>query len=319
MSPQKRGLTKVFPLCDRCMLYQLVYGAPPFHSLNLTQKIRAITNPKHQISYPSTGAAVQDPTLVAIMKHCLQYNPKLRPPIEGLNGLLVQRREQPNAFTLSTLSAEGTRQSASVAQQQLMKESLKILLRDVSKLTPAQLTVCSKFGDDSIAKLMRTLVKHSARKSSSTHADNVLLEACGVEIAEELRKSVAPPAAPPMPKMNGGLLAAIGGGAAKLKGKRRKKKPARKLKSPVKTSKASRAGVGGGINLSDILAVKDGLKKNARRRGSTKSKGRQKQSKPQKKEAPSPWAISTAMRNRRQALGDLSPATQTIHEDSFEW
>ena len=99
---------------DRCILYQLVYGAPPFHSLNLTQKIRAITNKKWKIPYPPTGAAAQDPSLVTVMRRCLQFQPELRPPIFGTNGLLVTSPADETAFTLAPSQPQ---QQASNAMQ----------------------------------------------------------------------------------------------------------------------------------------------------------------------------------------------------------
>lgn len=35
-----------------CILYQLVYGHAPFSTLNLYQKLHAITDPKHKIKFP---------------------------------------------------------------------------------------------------------------------------------------------------------------------------------------------------------------------------------------------------------------------------
>ena len=38
-----------------CILYQMVYGRPPFAALTTIQKLHAIPNPKFSISYPDQG------------------------------------------------------------------------------------------------------------------------------------------------------------------------------------------------------------------------------------------------------------------------
>jgi serine/threonine-protein kinase TTK/MPS1 len=63
-----------------CILYQLVYGAPPFASLGVMQKIKAIADPNHVISYPS-GKSEE---LVGIIKSCLEFSAKRRATIPGL-------------------------------------------------------------------------------------------------------------------------------------------------------------------------------------------------------------------------------------------
>ena len=35
-----------------CILYQMVYGHPPFHKLSLFQKLKTIINPNYKIAYP---------------------------------------------------------------------------------------------------------------------------------------------------------------------------------------------------------------------------------------------------------------------------
>lgn len=75
-----------------CILYQLVYGRPPFASLSLLQKMRAILDTKHCISYPTLdgdgGRCAAMSQIQDVMKQCLQRKPLLRPPITGRNGLL---------------------------------------------------------------------------------------------------------------------------------------------------------------------------------------------------------------------------------------
>jgi serine/threonine-protein kinase RIO1 len=68
-----------------CILYQMVYGKTPFADyVGISQKVLAITNVNHEIHFPD---GVDESSMDA-MKLCLQRDPKLRPPIIGVNGLL---------------------------------------------------------------------------------------------------------------------------------------------------------------------------------------------------------------------------------------
>ncbi|KAL9621025.1 MAG: hypothetical protein Q9160_004543 [Pyrenula sp. 1 TL-2023] len=69
-----------------CILYQMVYGAPPFAHLNSNMaKLHAITNPKFEIAFPSTGVGgVAVPrNLIVTLKKCLQRDQRLRPTVEA--------------------------------------------------------------------------------------------------------------------------------------------------------------------------------------------------------------------------------------------
>ena len=64
-----------------CILYNLVYGVTPFHSIkSLMQKIYAITNPNFEIPFKS----VSDPLLLDVLKSCLKRDPKERASVEEL-------------------------------------------------------------------------------------------------------------------------------------------------------------------------------------------------------------------------------------------
>lgn len=72
-----------------CILYQLVYGRPPFAHLTKTyERIMAIPNPKVQIEYPSTGiGGIVVPTgLIRTLRRCLNRDPAARPTILQLLG-----------------------------------------------------------------------------------------------------------------------------------------------------------------------------------------------------------------------------------------
>lgn len=76
-----------------CILYQIVYGKPPFaHIANQVQRIMAIPNPRHVISFPATtplaksssSSNIVPPGLIRTMKRCLQRDPTLRPTVDDL-------------------------------------------------------------------------------------------------------------------------------------------------------------------------------------------------------------------------------------------
>ena len=78
-----------------CILYQFVYGFPPFANMGLVQKLHCIVDPKHVIPFPEINAsnASQDATnenasatrvVVDILKGCLKRDAKQRPSISEL-------------------------------------------------------------------------------------------------------------------------------------------------------------------------------------------------------------------------------------------
>jgi serine/threonine protein kinase len=67
-----------------CILYQMVYGRPPFAALNTIQKLSSIPNPKTVIKYPEWGESAA----VESMRACLVHDPRSRAKIQGTAGLL---------------------------------------------------------------------------------------------------------------------------------------------------------------------------------------------------------------------------------------
>eukprot|EP00963_Diacronema_lutheri_P001203 scaffold76_cov363-Pavlova_lutheri.AAC.15 len=63
-----------------CIFYQMVYGHTPFSHLPFIQKLHAITDNSHEISFP----AVPNPHAMDVMKRCLDRNPKRRITIPQL-------------------------------------------------------------------------------------------------------------------------------------------------------------------------------------------------------------------------------------------
>ncbi|KAJ1431961.1 kinase-like domain-containing protein, partial [Ochromonadaceae sp. CCMP2298] len=68
-----------------CILYQIVFGRPPFAALNTIQKLATIPSPKHVIRYPDWGEAAA----VDAMRACLVHDPRARRGIAGPEGLLL--------------------------------------------------------------------------------------------------------------------------------------------------------------------------------------------------------------------------------------
>ena len=63
-----------------CILYQMVYGTTPFAALPFIQKLHAITDDKHAISFPGcTNVHIDE-----VMKRCLDRNPRTRITIPEL-------------------------------------------------------------------------------------------------------------------------------------------------------------------------------------------------------------------------------------------
>lgn len=90
-----------------CILYQMVYGAPPFHKLGVYQKMRAIPDPEYCIEYPEHATRFESPqksgdgspqqnkildhmtrsvptVVISTIKRCLDRGPKARATIPDL-------------------------------------------------------------------------------------------------------------------------------------------------------------------------------------------------------------------------------------------
>lgn len=88
MSPLKKTGMKIGRPSDiwslGCILYQMIYGRPPFAALNTIQKLVAIPNPNYEIAYHPH----EDQDALETIKSCLVRHPRERSPITGPEGLL---------------------------------------------------------------------------------------------------------------------------------------------------------------------------------------------------------------------------------------
>jgi serine/threonine protein kinase len=69
-----------------CILYQLVYGHPPFAHLSMMQKLQSIVNATCRIAFPPPPGlpVAESGDLLSILQACLVRDPKGRPTLEDL-------------------------------------------------------------------------------------------------------------------------------------------------------------------------------------------------------------------------------------------
>ncbi|KAJ3091324.1 hypothetical protein HK102_000967 [Quaeritorhiza haematococci] len=104
-----------------CILYQLVYGRPPFaHLMPVMRKLQCIVDPNFEIEFP----LVEDESVLEVIKSCLQRDPKKRMTIPEL---LAHTFLNPSV----AIAANGT--SASVM---IGKKTIDHLLRQLAILGP---------------------------------------------------------------------------------------------------------------------------------------------------------------------------------------
>lgn len=98
-----------------CILYQMTYGKPPFaHITNQMQRIMAIPNPRHEVSFSATGiGGVHVPrSLIQTLRGCLNRDAKQRPTV---NQLLSHN--DPFLYPDSPSAGSGSREVDSEASQ----------------------------------------------------------------------------------------------------------------------------------------------------------------------------------------------------------
>lgn len=109
-----------------CILYNLVYGVTPFHSIkSLMQKIYAITNPNYEIPFKP----VSDPLLLDVLKLCLKRDPKERASVEQL-------------LKHPYLAEENTASTNTVSE--IPNPDLQNVLKQMQSLTPRRMRYVTK-------------------------------------------------------------------------------------------------------------------------------------------------------------------------------
>ena len=131
-----------------CILYQMVYGHTPFSHLQFIQKLHAITDPNHQIEFPS----IQNQSLLDVMKRCLDRNPKTRIGIPELLEHMFLNPSQGNMAPSNLLTPEflnsmlmqlssmhGGQSSADISKlsQELCKQLAAGTVPDLKSLMPS--------------------------------------------------------------------------------------------------------------------------------------------------------------------------------------
>ncbi|KAJ3113025.1 hypothetical protein HK098_007863, partial [Nowakowskiella sp. JEL0407] len=71
-----------------CILYQIIYGKPPFADIPVIRKFQCIPDPKFEISYPTTSPFIEggvvEESAINVLKKCLDRDPKKRSTINEL-------------------------------------------------------------------------------------------------------------------------------------------------------------------------------------------------------------------------------------------
>ncbi|KOO21310.1 hypothetical protein Ctob_000137 [Chrysochromulina tobinii] len=112
-----------------CILYQMVYGAPPFaHVKNYLRKMQAITDERVEIQFPPLRTS-KFPYLLEVMKACLQRKPECRPKLsELLQHPLLRGPVAPSAAPAGGLSISQLealiRQAAASGSTEISTEAL---------------------------------------------------------------------------------------------------------------------------------------------------------------------------------------------------
>jgi hypothetical protein len=116
----------------------MVYGKTPFAHLGLVQKLQAITNSKYKINYPE----YPNPALINTIKSCLQRDPKLRPTIDGSNGLLRNEFLNPKSNSINKAPSPTTKIEKNVP----VKTSNQIDSENMSELVDGLLDLGHRLG-----------------------------------------------------------------------------------------------------------------------------------------------------------------------------
>ena len=141
-----------------CILYQLVYGRPPFASLPLLQKMRAILDPKHKIKYPKLEGSenVAFHHIRAVIDKCLEREARKRPQITGSKGLL----RDPFLFSTPSSSTSSS-SSSSKMNEKNVSNWIESLVNSVSELSSSHIEHLSQNKSEIVKLLSQSFLNHS--------------------------------------------------------------------------------------------------------------------------------------------------------------
>ncbi|KAK9320785.1 kinase-like domain-containing protein [Lipomyces orientalis] len=116
-----------------CIIYQMIYGKPPFAAYNGTQRMLAIMNPKVQISYPDSGLGGGHVPRDAIdcIKGCLDRDPERRSKIEDVLNDPFLRPRYMSKDVLRELLARSVKYGADIGRVE--SADIELLAEDVWK------------------------------------------------------------------------------------------------------------------------------------------------------------------------------------------
>jgi len=87
-NPTERGRIKIGRASDvwslGCILYEMVYGKPPFAQFSLIQRLHKILDQSYEIEFGPLPLNLNDPSLLEVIRTCLVRQAKRRPSLEDL-------------------------------------------------------------------------------------------------------------------------------------------------------------------------------------------------------------------------------------------
>ena len=149
-----------------CILYQMLYGRPPFSALSTIQKLQAIPNPNYQVPYP----AHDDMYGIETVKACLQRDVASRATIRGESGLLSMRFLQLAPPASSSLQADsGLSQANTTANKSISMEHVSRII-DMVASSVGGLEISAVKSKDLCTQILNMLANASPPKSLEVQA-----------------------------------------------------------------------------------------------------------------------------------------------------
>lgn len=132
---EPRGRIKIGRASDvwslGCILYEMVYGRPPFAAFSLIQRLHKILDPAYEIDFPPLSPALSDPFLLPVIQGCLLRNSKRRFTLEQL---------LTHPFLVPQASAPTLGSDAAVVTRQQLEELIGMFAKRIPSLDVPALT-----------------------------------------------------------------------------------------------------------------------------------------------------------------------------------